>query len=61
MTKDEPHPFAIDGKDAANLRGDSISQTRYYDPDFMKQEWAYLWTKIWHVAGREQQLQEPGD
>ena len=61
MTKVEPHPLAMDGKDPANLRGDSISQERYYDPDFMKQEWEYLWTKIWHIAGREQQLQEPGD
>jgi nitrite reductase/ring-hydroxylating ferredoxin subunit len=61
VTKIEPHPLAMDGKDTTNLRGDSIPRERYYDPDFMKQEWQYLWTKIWHIAGREQQLQEAGD
>ena len=61
MTKIEPHPLTMDGKDVTNLRGDSISQERYYDSDFMKQEWEHLWTKIWHIAGREQQLQEAGD
>ena len=61
MTKIEPHPLTMDGKDTTNLRGDSISQERYYDPDFMKQEWQYLWTRIWHIAGREQQLQVAGD
>ena len=61
MTKIEPHPLTMDGKDITCLRGDSISQERYYDPDFMKQEWQHLWTRIWHVAGREQQLEEAGD
>jgi len=61
VKKIEPHPLTMDGKDTTNLRGDSISQERYYDPDFMKQEWQYLWTRIWHIAGREQQLQEAGD
>ena len=61
MTKIEPHPLTMDGKDITYLRGDSISQERYYDPDFMKQEWQHLWTRIWHVAGREQQLEEAGD
>ena len=61
MTKIEPHPLTMDGKDITCLRGDSISQERYYDPDFMKQESQHLWTRIWHVAGREQQLEEAGD
>ena len=61
MEKVEPHPLAMDGKDPSNLRGDPITRERYYDPDFMKKEWELLWTKIWHIAGREQQLQEAGD
>ena len=61
MTKIEPHPLAMNGKDPSNLRGDPIPRERYYDPDFMNREWEFLWTKIWHIAGREQQLQEPGD
>ena len=27
----------------------------------MAKEWEYLWTKIWHIAGREKQLEQPGD
>jgi phenylpropionate dioxygenase-like ring-hydroxylating dioxygenase large terminal subunit len=55
------HPLAMDGKDPRNLRGDPITPERYYSRDFMQQEWDNLWTKIWHIAGREQQLAEPGD
>ncbi len=55
------HPLAMDGKDPANLRGDPIDAERYYTKHFMEQEWTHLWTKIWHIAGREQQLKEPGD
>jgi phenylpropionate dioxygenase-like ring-hydroxylating dioxygenase large terminal subunit len=55
------HPLAMDGKDPANLRGDPITPERYYDREWMQKEWDHLWTKIWHIAGREQQLQEPGD
>jgi len=61
MTEAMQHPLAMDGKDPSNIRGDSITQERYYSPDFMQQEWDNLWTKIWHVAGRENQLTEPGD
>ena len=55
------HRLAMDGKDPANLRGDPITPERYYSRQWMEDEWENLWTKIWHVAGREQQLQEPGD
>jgi phenylpropionate dioxygenase-like ring-hydroxylating dioxygenase large terminal subunit len=55
------HPLAMDGKDPANLRGDPITPERYHSRDWMDNEWEHLWTKIWHIAGREQQLQEPGD
>ena len=55
------HPVAMDGKDPSNLRGDPIDPERYYSRSFMEKEWEQLWTKIWHIAGREQQLAEPGD
>ena len=61
MTQIARHPLAMDGKDPSNLRGDPIDRERYYSEEFMAQEWEQLWTKIWHIAGREQQLQEPGD
>jgi phenylpropionate dioxygenase-like ring-hydroxylating dioxygenase large terminal subunit len=55
------HPLAMDGKDPTNLRGDPITPERYYSAAWMEQEWEHLWTRIWHIAGRVQQLQEPGD
>jgi len=55
------HPLAMDGKDRSNLRGDPITPERYYSKEWMEKEWDQLWTKIWHIAGREQQLAEPGD
>lgn len=54
-------PLAMNGKDPANLRGDPFDTARYYDPAFAQREWDHLWTRIWHVAGRENQLQEAGD
>jgi phenylpropionate dioxygenase-like ring-hydroxylating dioxygenase large terminal subunit len=55
------HPLAMDGKDPSNLRGDPITPDRYYSKAWMEQEWDHVWTQIWHIAGREQQLKEPGD
>jgi phenylpropionate dioxygenase-like ring-hydroxylating dioxygenase large terminal subunit len=54
-------PFAMNGKDPANLRGDPITADRYHDPEFARREWEQLWTRIWHVAGRTNQLEEEGD
>ncbi|MGE0666944.1 MAG: SRPBCC family protein [Sphingomonadales bacterium] len=61
MTEIITHPLAIDGKDPRNARGDRISQDRYYSREWMQREWEHLWTRIWHIAGRENELPEPGD
>ena len=55
------HPLAMDGRDPSLLRGDPIDAERYHTTAFMQREWDHLWTRIWHVAGRGNQLQEPGD
>ena len=55
------HPLAMDGKDPNNLRGDPISNDRYFCKDFMDKEWNHMWTKVWLIAGREVQIKEPGD
>ena len=61
MGKVECHPLTINGRDPSNLRGDRIDGERYYTQDFAQREWERLWTRIWHVAGRENELAEPGD
>ena len=55
------HPLTMDGRDASLLRGDPMTGDRYYSPEFAQREWDHMWTKIWHVAGRTCELQEPGD
>jgi phenylpropionate dioxygenase-like ring-hydroxylating dioxygenase large terminal subunit len=55
------HPLTIDGRDPISLRGDKMTGDRYYSKEFAQREWDHMWTRIWHVAGRVNQLQEPGD
>ncbi|WP_156677679.1 aromatic ring-hydroxylating oxygenase subunit alpha [Sphingomonas profundi] len=54
-------PLTMDGKDPCNLRGDPIDAERYFSKEFAQKEWDHLWTKIWHIAGRTNELQEAGD
>jgi phenylpropionate dioxygenase-like ring-hydroxylating dioxygenase large terminal subunit len=61
MTEAIRHPLTMDGRDASNLRGDAITGDRYWSKDFARQEWDHMWTRIWHVAGRTAELEEPGD
>jgi len=60
MNQHTPPP-PLSGRDPANLRGDAITGDRYHSPEFAKREWDQLWTKIWHIAGRTAELEEPGD
>ena len=55
------HPLTLSGRDPQLLRGDPITGDRYYSKEFAQREWDHMWTKIWHIAGRLKDLQEPGD
>ena len=61
MDKIIKDPIATDGKDSSNLRGDPMTNDRYFCKDFMAKEWEHMWTKVWLIAGREVQIKEPGD
>ena len=61
MDKIIKDPLAVDGRDSSNLRGDPITNDRYFCKDFMTKEWEHMWTKVWLIAGREVQIKEPGD
>jgi phenylpropionate dioxygenase-like ring-hydroxylating dioxygenase large terminal subunit len=43
------------------LRGDPITGERYYSRDFARREWDAMWTRIWHIAGRETDIPDAGD
>ena len=51
----------MDGKDSRNLRGDPMSGDRYFSPQFAQAEWDHMWKKVWHVAGRDNEVPEAGD
>ena len=51
----------LNGRDSSILRGDAITGDRYTSREFADKEWKYLWKKIWHIAGRITELEEPGD
>lgn len=38
-----------------------IPKERYTSERFMQLEWERLWTKVWHVAGRERSIPDAGD
>jgi phenylpropionate dioxygenase-like ring-hydroxylating dioxygenase large terminal subunit len=44
-----------------NLGSALIPKERYTSPDFMAQEWDKLWTKVWLVGCREDEIPETGD
>jgi phenylpropionate dioxygenase-like ring-hydroxylating dioxygenase large terminal subunit len=61
VTTPIPHPLTIDARDSSNLRGDPITGDRYWSKEFAQKEWDHMWTRIWHIAGRTAELEEPGD
>ena len=34
---------------------------RYYSPAFAQKEWERMWTRVWQIAGRVDQIPDPGD
>jgi phenylpropionate dioxygenase-like ring-hydroxylating dioxygenase large terminal subunit len=61
MASQIKHPLTRSGRDPTLLRGDAITGDRYYSKEFARREWDHMWTKIWHVAGRANEIEEPGD
>lgn len=44
-----------------DLRGHSIPGDRYTSNEFFAQEWEHMWTKVWLLLGREDEIPEAGD
>jgi phenylpropionate dioxygenase-like ring-hydroxylating dioxygenase large terminal subunit len=44
-----------------DLGYDIIPAKRYTSEDFMKLEWERIWTKVWLLGGRSDDMKEPGD
>ncbi len=46
---------------ARDLGQELIPKERYTSPEFMQLEWDHLWSKVWLLGCREDQIPEPGD
>ena len=44
-----------------DLRGHKIEGYRYHSKDFFDKEWEHMWTKVWLLLGRANEIPEPGD
>jgi phenylpropionate dioxygenase-like ring-hydroxylating dioxygenase large terminal subunit len=44
-----------------NLGSEIIPKERYISKEFMQQEWDRMWSKVWLVGCREQEIPETGD
>jgi phenylpropionate dioxygenase-like ring-hydroxylating dioxygenase large terminal subunit len=42
-------------------RGSKLEGYRYTSKDFFEKEWEGMWTKVWLLLGREEELPNPGD
>ena len=38
-----------------------IPKERYTSPEFMAREWQSMWTRVWLIGCREEEIPEPGD
>ena len=45
----------------ADLGTNVIPKERYTSKDFMRKEWEGIWTKVWLLGCREDQIPDPGD
>lgn len=43
------------------LRGHKLEGYRYTSREFMEQEWEHMWTRVWLLLGREEEIPNPGD
>ena len=57
---DSPHTPAASAPNP-ELGTDLIAKERYTSDTFMQLEWERLWTKVWLLGGREDDMSKPGD
>ena len=59
--KKVPHGTPLDKTPDVNLGTNIIPKERNTSADFMEKEWNEIWTKVWLLGCREDQIPEPGD
>ena len=59
--QDWPKGTPAEKAEDPDLGHDLIPAERYYSPAFMEKEWQHLWTKVWLLGGRSDDIKEAGD
>lgn len=54
-------PTPMDKQPEPALEYVPIPKERYTSPEFARLEWERMWTRVWLLAGREQDAAKPGD
>ena len=44
-----------------SFKGSKIEGFRYHSKEFFEKEWEYMWTKVWLLLGRADEIPETGD
>lgn len=56
-----PVPEALREKTVPDIGTEAVSVDRYLDPAFARLEEQHLWTRVWQMACREEEIPNPGD
>ncbi len=59
--QDWPEGTPAEKAEDPDLGNELIPVERYYSPDFMEREWQKIWSKVWLLGGRSDDIKEAGD
>ena len=56
-----PAPAFLRQRGLPEIGVEPIAASRYFDPAFFEKERAYLWPRVWQMAGRDEEIPNVGD
>ena len=56
-----PAPAFLRQRGLPEIGVEPVAASRYFDPAFFEKERAYLWPRVWQMAGREEEIPNVGD
>ncbi len=56
-----PNGTPVEKAEDPDLGTKIIPADRYFSPEFMALEWQHIWSKVWLLGGRADDMPEPGD
>lgn len=56
-----PRPADLPDWPSQQVRGHKLEGHRYTSREFAEKEWEHIWTRVWLLLGREDEIPDPGD